>query len=108
MNASFAVGRIGRTRVYLWQSHCRADTGEDAERARRCAAGQRVAFMDAWRGGEVHCMGGSVCLRIGRRKCLLPEGVRRGRCAAGQRVAFMGAWRGGEVQRLFATWGRSL
>ena len=48
---------------------------------------------------------GAVCLRIGRWKCLLPEGVRRGRCAAGQRVAFMGARRGDEVQRLFATWG---
>ena len=47
-------------------------------------------------------------MRIGRRKCLLPEGVRRGRCAAGQRVAFMDAWLGDEVQRLFATWGRSL
>ena len=51
---------------------------------------------------------GAVCLRIGRLKCLLPEGVRRGRCAAGQLVAFMDAWLGGEVQRLFATWGRSL
>ena len=89
MSASFAVSRIGRTRVYLWQSHCRADTGEDAERARRCAGQGRATRFGAYsphggsllahRAAEVSVAGGRAKRPVRRRAARCVYGRMAGR-----------------------------
>ena len=69
------VSRIGRTRVYLWQSHCRADTGEDAERVRRSGESDEVRrLFVTW--GQFACAsgGGSVCCRRACEEAGAPPG----------------------------------